>query len=147
MSHYTDEQSARRKRQLARELKRIERETRRKAILERRPFLGLQVQPTASVEDDAEGREPGDTNWSGFGFDLHPHVTFISAAVLVVFILLTLMFDAGAEPVRFVSGYPARHTCAAAYRECAHKSFSVFHRKSCVDNRASTNRDLDVTKR
>ena len=52
MSHYTDEQSARRKRQLARELKRIERETRRKAILERRPFLGLQVRPTASVEDD-----------------------------------------------------------------------------------------------
>jgi len=97
MSHYNDEQSARRKRQLARELKRIERETRRKAILERRPFLGLQVQPTASVEDDAEGREPGDTNWSGFGFDLHPHVTFISAAVLVVFILLTLMFDASAK--------------------------------------------------
>jgi choline/glycine/proline betaine transport protein len=31
-------------------------------------------------------------NWSGYGFDLHPHVTFPSMAVLAVFILLALMF-------------------------------------------------------
>jgi choline/glycine/proline betaine transport protein len=98
MTHYTDEQSAKEKRALAKKLKQVEREARRKAIRERDRFVGLQVRPTASVEDDAPRREPGDDNWSGFGFDLHPHVTFVSSFVLIVFILLTLMFkdEAGA---------------------------------------------------
>ncbi len=53
----------------------VEQEARRKAIRERERFIGLQIIPTASLEDDAEGREPGDDNWTGFGFDVHPHVT------------------------------------------------------------------------
>jgi choline/glycine/proline betaine transport protein len=93
MTHYTDEQSAKEKRALAKKLKQVEREARRKAVRERDRLIGLQVAPTASVEDDAPRREPGDDNWSGFGFDLHPHVTLVSSLVLVVFILLTLMFD------------------------------------------------------
>ncbi|MCB1854273.1 MAG: BCCT family transporter, partial [Halieaceae bacterium] len=42
--------------------------------------------------DDAGEREPGDNNWSGFGFDVHPHVTLVSVAILIIFILATLMF-------------------------------------------------------
>jgi choline/glycine/proline betaine transport protein len=99
MSHLTHEKSAREKRALAWKLKQIERKAREKAIREREKFVGLQIAPTASFEDDAEGREPGDTNWTGFGFDVHPHVTFVSALILIAFILLTLMFKADAEEI------------------------------------------------
>jgi choline/carnitine/betaine transport len=93
MTHYTHERTAKEKRALARKLRQVEQEARRKAVRERDRFVGLQVRPTASVEDDAPRREPGDDNWSGFGFDIHPHVTFVSAFVLILFIVLTLMFD------------------------------------------------------
>lgn len=72
-------------------------EARRKAIRDRDLFKGLQIAPTASFEDDAEGRRPGDTNWTGFGFDIHPHVTFISTFILIAFILLTMMFQKDAS--------------------------------------------------
>ena len=97
MSHLIHEKSAREKRAFARELKRVEEEARRKAIRDREQFKGLQIAPTASFEDDAEGREPGDENWTGYGFDVHPHVTFVSTIVLVAFILLTLMFKESAN--------------------------------------------------
>jgi len=99
MSHLTHESSAREKRAFAKKLKRIEAEAREKAIRERERFVGLQLQPTASYEDDADGREPGDNNWVGFGFDVHPHVTFISTFVLIAFILLTLMFQEDAKSI------------------------------------------------
>lgn len=92
MSHYTDEQDAHLKQELAEKLKKAEKDARRKAIQERERFRGLQVRPTASVYDDAERKEPGENNWVGLGFDIHPHVTFASAFFLVVFILLTVMF-------------------------------------------------------
>jgi len=97
MTHYIDERTAKEKRALAKKLKQVEREARRKAIRERDRLIGLQITPTASVEDDAPRREPGDDNWSGFGFDLHPHVTFVSSLILIVFILLTLMFHDQAD--------------------------------------------------
>jgi len=99
MSHLTHEETAREKRALARKLKQVEQEARRKAVREREQFKGLQITPTASVEDDAETREPGDDNWTGLGLDIHPHVTIISAGVLVVFILLTLMFKQNAAAI------------------------------------------------
>lgn len=80
------------KRLLAMKLKQAEKEARRKAIRNRAPFKGLQIRPTASLFDDSEKREPGEDNWAGYGFDLHPHVTFPSMAVLAVFILLALLF-------------------------------------------------------
>jgi choline/carnitine/betaine transport len=92
MSHLTHEEAARQQRAFALELQRVEEEARRKAIRDREKFRGLQIAPTASFEDDAEGREPGDQNWIGFGFDVHPHVTFLSAVALAAFILMTLMF-------------------------------------------------------
>ena len=94
MSHYVDEQDAHLKQELAEKLKKAEKEARRKAIKERERFKGLQIRPTASFYDDAEKKEPGEDNWVGFGFDIHPHVTFLSSAVLIVFILLTIMFRA-----------------------------------------------------
>ena len=97
MSHLTHEETAREQRAFALELKRVEDDARKKAIQDREQFRGLQIAPTASFEDDAEGREPGDQNWTGYGFDLHPHVTFVSTFVLVSFILLTLMFKEDAS--------------------------------------------------
>ena len=92
MSHYVDKQEALRKRELADKLKQAEKEARRKAIKERERFKGLQIRPTASFYDDAEKKEPGEDNMVGFGFDIHPQVTFASTAFLVLFILLTIMF-------------------------------------------------------
>ena len=97
MSHLMHEETAREQRAFALELKRVEDDARKKAIRDREQFKGLQIAPTASFEDDAEGREPGDQNWTGYGFDLHPHVTFLSTFVLVSFILLTLMFKEDAS--------------------------------------------------
>ncbi len=59
----------------------------------------MQIRPTASLLDNAETREPGEDNWKGFGFDIHPHVTFMSTAVLIVFIILTLMFKEKAAEI------------------------------------------------
>lgn len=92
MSHYVDEQEALKKRELAEKLKKAEKEARRKAIKERERFRGLQIRPTASFYDDAEKKEPGEDNMVGFGFDIHPQVTFASTVFLILFILLTIMF-------------------------------------------------------
>ena len=46
---------------------------------------GLQVELFHAETD----REPGDTNWQGYGFDVHPQVFFISAAVILGFIVFS----------------------------------------------------------
>ena len=92
MSHYVDEPDARLRKELVEKLRRAEKEARRKAIKERERFRGLQIRPTASIFDDAEKQEPGENNWVGLGFDIHPHVTFAAAVILITFILLTIMF-------------------------------------------------------
>jgi len=99
MSHYTDEKNAHLKQQLAEKLKKAGKNARRKAIQERERFLGLQIRPTASIYDNAEKKEPGENNWVGLGFDIHPQVTFFSAFFLVAFILLTVMFREQANEV------------------------------------------------
>jgi choline/carnitine/betaine transport len=92
MSHAVHPEDAQKKRTLAQKLKHAEKIAREKAIKEREKFRGLQIRPTATFFDDAESKEPGEDNWSGFGFDLHPHVTFASVVILFSFIVLTLMF-------------------------------------------------------
>lgn len=94
MGHFEDEKEAASKRRLAKKLINAENTTRKRAIKDRRPFKGLQVKPTASFFDNAERREPGENNWNGYGFDLHPHVTVYSVSFLTVFIILILMFKA-----------------------------------------------------
>ncbi|MFA9378725.1 MAG: BCCT family transporter [Lachnotalea sp.] len=85
------------RKELADKLKKAEKEARGKAIKNRKPFKGLQIRPTVSLFDEANRQEPGENNWKGFGFDIHPQVTFISVIFLVIFISATLIFPKGAE--------------------------------------------------
>jgi len=84
---------------LAKKLKKAEKEARIKAIKNRRPFKGLQIRPTVSLFDEKDRQEPGENNWEGFGFDIHPQVTIISAVLLLVFITGTLLFPGQAEEI------------------------------------------------
>ena len=63
-----------------------------KAIHERRAFRGLQIIPTASYYDESQGHKPGENNWTGFGFDLHPQVSLAAGGLVILFIVLTLTF-------------------------------------------------------
>jgi choline/glycine/proline betaine transport protein len=63
-----------------------------KAIHQRRPFFGLQIVPTASFYDESGGHKPGETNWTGYGFDLHPQVSLVAGGLVLLFIVLTLTF-------------------------------------------------------
>jgi len=72
---------------------------RRKAILERDRFYGLQVAPEVEYYEEISHREPGDTNWVGYGFDIHPQVTFVASGLLVLFIGWTLI--AGEQATTF----------------------------------------------
>ena len=64
---------------------------RRKAIVARERFYGLQVEPEVEYYEEVADREPGDTNWVGFGFDIHPQVTFIAGGLLLAFVAWTLL--------------------------------------------------------
>ncbi len=78
-------------------LKERARALRQQAIAKRDPFYGLQIDPSVSYYDEAPEREPGDTNWVGFGFDIHPQVTLVAALLLLLFVGGTLLFQAQAE--------------------------------------------------
>ena len=64
---------------------------RQKAIDERDPFYGLQVDPDVEYYEEVSHREPGDTNWIGFGFDLHPQVALGSGILLIAFVAWILI--------------------------------------------------------
>ncbi len=64
-----------------------------KAIKEREVFRGLQIVPKASFYDDSKGHKPGENNWKGFGFDLHPYVSFVAGGLVLLFIAFTIIFD------------------------------------------------------
>jgi choline/glycine/proline betaine transport protein len=89
--------SRRRQAELAQHFIEEDREARRHAVEDRPAFEGLQDEPTASYFDVSDRRKPGRDNWKGFGFDLHPQVTFASVTLLTVFIVLTLMFRERAD--------------------------------------------------
>ncbi len=92
------DQPSEKKRELSYEHKAVEmarkhwEEQKKKAINERRTFRGLQIIPTASYYDESQGYKPGEKNWAGFGFDLHPQVSTISGGLILLFIVLTLVF-------------------------------------------------------
>jgi choline/carnitine/betaine transport len=67
-------------------------EQKEKAIKERRTFRGLQIIPTASYYDDSHGHKPGENNWTGFGFDLHPQVFLAAGGLVLLFIVSTVIF-------------------------------------------------------
>ena len=87
------------KKQLEQKLKQVEKEARQKAIKNRAPFKGLQISPTVSWFDESGRQKPGEHNWKGFGFDIHPQVTLISVAILAVLIGLILSFPTRTEAV------------------------------------------------
>jgi len=70
---------------------------RRKAIEQREPFYGLQIEPEVAYYDEAAKHEPGENNWVGYGFDLQPTVFIASAILLLLFIGGTLIFSNQAE--------------------------------------------------
>ena len=76
-----------------------EREKQREAIYQRPKFEGLQVDPEIDFYPDVADREPGDTNMEGYGFDLHPQVTFWSSGLLGIIILYALIFPGSSEEV------------------------------------------------
>ena len=89
MSHFLERsEEAKARAELAKKLRKAEAEERRKAIRERGKIKGLQIRPTASYFDEAEQKEPGEGNWSRFGFDLNPQVTGASTLILILFIVL-----------------------------------------------------------
>jgi choline/glycine/proline betaine transport protein len=85
------------KRTLAEKLRHAEKVARERAIKEREVFRGLQIRPTATLLDGKPSRQPGEGNWSRFGFDIHPAVTVTSVFLLAVFIGLALMFHDQAD--------------------------------------------------
>ncbi|MBD3224644.1 MAG: BCCT family transporter [Caldithrix sp.] len=65
----------------------------KKAIKDRQPFRGLQIVPKASFYDESHGHKPGESNWKGFGFDIHPQVSLVAGGLIILFIALTLIFN------------------------------------------------------
>ncbi|WP_052055565.1 BCCT family transporter [Myxosarcina sp. GI1] len=51
--------------------------------------------PRSSI--NSSRRIPGDTNIQGWGFDIHPEVFFVSAGLILLFVLVTLIFQEPAE--------------------------------------------------
>lgn len=64
---------------------------RRKAIEEREAFYGLQIEPEVEYYEEVAHREPGDNNWVGYGFDLHPTVTVGAGGLLILFVVWVLL--------------------------------------------------------
>ena len=71
----------------------------RAAIHQRARIEGLQVDPDVDFYPEVADREPGDTNITKWGFDLHPQVTFWTAGLLLAFVGLTLAFPDRAEGI------------------------------------------------
>lgn len=78
---------------LVEKLREAEEAAREKAIKDRTPFEGLQIKPTASIYNEGPAKEPGEDNWVGYGFDIHPQVTIFSSVILIGFIFICLMFN------------------------------------------------------
>ncbi len=81
------------------ELEHAEEEARRRAVAERAPFEGLQIDPEIDFYPEVADREPGDTNIERWGFDLHPQVTFATAGFLILFLLWVFLAPASSSDV------------------------------------------------
>jgi choline/glycine/proline betaine transport protein len=68
------------------ELEHAEEEARRRAISERAPFEGLQIDPEIDFYPEVADREPGDTNFQRWGLDMHPQVSLFTAGFLLLFL-------------------------------------------------------------
>ena len=66
-----------------------EREARRRAIINRPRFEGLQIAPDIDFYPEVADREPGDRNVVRWGFDLHPQVSLWSAGIVLALLAIT----------------------------------------------------------
>ncbi len=66
-------------------------EARERAVAQRQPFEGLQIDHEIDFYPEVADREPGDNNWEGFGFDIQPHVSFISGGILIALLAWVLV--------------------------------------------------------
>ncbi len=99
MSQTEDDNKTKTKDSLAQKLKKEEKHVRHKATKSKDLIRGLQIRPSAQIFDESGRQEPGEKNWKGFGFDIHPQVTFVSTIILIIFILLNFMFKDNAIQV------------------------------------------------
>ena len=72
---------------------------RRRAVAERAPFEGLQIDPEIDFYPEVADREPGDTNIERWGFDLHPQVSLATAGFLIVFLLWVFLAPSSSSEV------------------------------------------------
>ena len=101
------------KRSLVQKIKKAEEEARNKAIKNRDRFFGLQILPTVSIYDDHNKHVTGENNWKKYGLDIHPQVTFFSVAILMTFIVLTMMYQT--ESKEFFSSFLSAITSGAGW--------------------------------
>ena len=87
------------KKELASKLKTAEAAAREKALKNAKLCKGLAFMPSLSPCDEVWTEQPGKNNWKGYGFNFQPFVTFVFLALLVTFIVLTLIFPQQAEAV------------------------------------------------
>ncbi len=81
------------------DFERAEHAARQRAVAERRPFEGLQIDPEIDFYPEVADREPGDTNIERWGFDLHPQVSAATAGFLIVFLLWVFLAPASSAEV------------------------------------------------
>jgi choline/glycine/proline betaine transport protein len=80
------------------ELEHAEEVARKRAIRERAPFEGLQIDPEIDFYPEVADREPGDTNFQRWGLDMHPQVSLFTAGFLILFLLwVFLLPDSSSE--------------------------------------------------
>lgn len=101
------------KRSLVQKIKKAEKEARNKAIKNRDRFFGLQIMPTVSIYDDHDKHVTGENNWKKYGLDIHPQVTIFSVAILMTFIVLTMMYQT--ESKEFFSSLLSTITSGAGW--------------------------------
>ncbi|MGM0607825.1 MAG: BCCT family transporter [Candidatus Muiribacteriota bacterium] len=96
MNDSKEEKDLSTEKKLEKKLEIAAKEARKSAIHDKKIIEALTFTDPEAFDPDGK-KEPGEDNWKKYGFDLHPHVSFFSCAVLTVCIMLVLMFRVHAD--------------------------------------------------